>query len=242
MRSLSSIVTRPCLSSVTSVAEWARARWRVQGHLVAADLVHDVAGHALELLAGEHVDAAVVAEHEVAGVAEQGPEGRGEGEASLVVELTFVNPDEHRARPHLSSLRGPGRLPRWGPGTVPTGPHSAPRSPLCQPFAPTSPHIAPLEPPPAPRSECLCRHPSARRGRARAARTRIAPGVSASAGEGGGDGSREGPGRRRRAAWPPAAGAPAGTSPASSGDEPLRATSVRARRTGSANRPVCGAG
>ena len=146
-RSFSSSVTRPCLSSVTRVAEWASARWRLREISLVADLAHHVAGHLLEGVAGDHVDAAVLADDQVAGVAEEGPERRRQGEAALVVELAFVDPDEHRAKHRTFLARSPvGCLVR-GPGPSPPSPTLAPDSPLCQPFTPTEPHHLPRPPP-----------------------------------------------------------------------------------------------
>ena len=165
---------------------------------------------------GEHVDAAVVAVDEVAGVAEQGAERRRQGEAALVVELTFVDPDEHRADPHLPRSSRTAAS-SWGPGTVPTGPHSAPRVP------PTVNHFSPLLPTDGRPRSCGGHVSSARWGaiaprsaHARTAATAPAAGATAPAGS-----------------VATGARSPLGKVAGEQRDERAPATSGRARRTGS---------
>ncbi len=167
MRIFSSSVTRPCLSSGDEGGRVGERPLAGEGDLLVPDLAHQLAGHVLEGVAGHDVDAALVADDEVARVAEQGPERRREGEASLVVELSFVDPDEHRANDRtflefpVGCLVGdpghPHRAPLWPP-LPPSVNHSPPLIPTTRPPAPHRP--PPQKAVPARRSGFASEHPS----------------------------------------------------------------------------------
>ena len=107
----------------------------VERDLLVAGLAHQLVGHLLEGVAGHHVDAALLADDQVAGVAEQGPERRRQGEAALVVELSFVDPDEHRDNDR--TFLGSRSAASLGTRAIPTEPHFGPRFP---PLSTTLPH------------------------------------------------------------------------------------------------------
>src|SRR5688572_116160 len=98
------------------------------GHreLATLDPVAHLGRSGLELAGGEHVDAPVLTDGEVAALTQARAIHGGQRYSTFVVELTLMEPEEHRARPALSTFT-PRRLPTWEPRG---GSH---RPPLCPP-------------------------------------------------------------------------------------------------------------
>ena len=140
-RSLSSTVTRPCLSTVARVAEWAERPPALVALLAAPDRLDQLAGARLELVGREDLDAAVVADHEVAAVAELGADTWREARPGPCrrADAREARRTPRSTCPFPSTSR---RLPRARTrDRFPPAPTLPPRCPLCQPYSPTSRHM-----------------------------------------------------------------------------------------------------
>ncbi len=150
-RSRASSVTRPCLSIVAWLADEAKARSSITRDLAALGLGDHLGSFGFERLDAANADTAVVAEEEVAVVAEFAPVRRGKCHPPPFVELPLVDPDKHA--PRSSCFPPPRRTCRAGnAGVLPSNPHSSPICPHCQPSFPISMPILPRAPPLHPRA------------------------------------------------------------------------------------------